>query len=243
MTQFFGASGPRQEISSRAAHCRISMLNPDPVAVWRHEVENGRSSRRAKSNARDCGRSPQTGRKSDEECSVSGRARCGGLPLGLGSVGSIGRHQQGRRRLFVRRCRQRGARRRRRTASRSPSRSSPTPPATASSIPVYVGAQVAANAFGINLIRLGSEFAGRRHPARNPDPQPDRQRPDDQRRDHDDAAGRRLQRHRQEARGEGRRRSPRPIRSTGRSTTAAISATPARTRARRRSAARRSSSA
>ena len=58
--------------------------------------------------------------------------------------------------------------------------------------PVYVGAQVAANAFGINLIRLGSEAAGRRHPARDPDPQPDRQRSDHQRRDHDDAAGRRL---------------------------------------------------
>ena len=42
--------------------------------------------------------------------------------------------------------------------------------------PVYVGAQVAANAFGINLITLGLGSADRRHPARNPDPQPDRQR-------------------------------------------------------------------
>src|SRR5271166_161991 len=43
-----------------------------------------------------------TGRKSDEECSACGRARFPGLPLGLGSDGSIRRHQQGRRRLFVR---------------------------------------------------------------------------------------------------------------------------------------------
>ena len=54
--------------------------------------------------------------------------------------------------------------------------------------------------------RSGLRSADRRHPARNPDPQPDRQRPDHQRRDHDDAAGRRLQRHRQEAGGTRRRR-------------------------------------
>ena len=72
--------------------------------------------------------------------------------------------------------------------------------------PVYVGAQVAANAFGINLIMPRVGIGGRRHSARNPDPQPDRQRPHHQRRDHDDAAGGRLQRYREEARGEGRRR-------------------------------------
>ena len=73
--------------------------------------------------------------ESDEECSVRGRARFPGLPLGLGSDGPIGRHQQGGRRLYVRGRRQRGARPPRRTASRSPSPSSPTPPATAFSIP------------------------------------------------------------------------------------------------------------
>ncbi len=57
--------------------------------------------------------------------------------------------------------------------------------------PVYVGAQVAANAFGINLIKLGSEEAAVDDiPQSNP--QSDRQRSHHQWRDHDDAAGRRL---------------------------------------------------
>ena len=106
--------------------------------------------------------------------------------------------------------------------------------------PVYVGAQVAAQRLRDQPDQARLRSADGRHPARNPDPQPDRQRSDDQRRDHDHPAGRRLQRHRQEARGPRRRRRhdqlvrPHDLRPS------ATSATPARTPRRRRSAARRS---
>ena len=58
--------------------------------------------------------------------------------------------------------------------------------------PVYVGAQVAANAFGINLIKLGSEAPIDDIPREIQILESDRQRSDHQRRHHDDAAGRRL---------------------------------------------------
>ena len=58
--------------------------------------------------------------------------------------------------------------------------------------PVYVGAQVAANAFGINLIKLGSEAPMDDIPREIQISQSDRQRSDHQWRDHDHAAGRRL---------------------------------------------------
>ena len=58
--------------------------------------------------------------------------------------------------------------------------------------PTYVGAKVAADAFGINLVMLGSEAPVDDIPREIPDPQSDHQRPDDRRRDHDHAAVRRL---------------------------------------------------
>ncbi len=58
--------------------------------------------------------------------------------------------------------------------------------------PVYVGAQVAANAFGINLIRLGSESPVDDIPREIQILNQIVNDPDHQRRDHDDAAGRRL---------------------------------------------------
>ena len=57
--------------------------------------------------------------------------------------------------------------------------------------PVYVGAQVAANAFGINLIKLGSESRSTTSRARSRSSTRS-STTHDQRRHHDDAAGRRL---------------------------------------------------
>ena len=105
--------------------------------------------------------------------------------------------------------------------------------------PVYVGAKVAADLIGAKLLLLGSEVADRRSAREIEILNQIIQDPTHRRPDHDDAAGRRLRRHRQ---GRARRpafRSPRPTPSTAASSTAAASATPARMPPRRRSAARR----
>ena len=69
--------------------------------------------------------------------------------------------------------------------------------------PVYVGATVAGNMIGAKILLLGSESPVDDLAARDRNPEPDRPGSDDRRHDHDDAAGRRLQRHRQDSRGSG----------------------------------------
>ena len=186
--------------------------------------------------------SRRAGRKPDEKYCVFGRGDGCGVSLGVGRLGAIGRHQQGGRRLFLRGSGQGGAdheegRQAAHLRDHHPHR----------------GQRVLRSGLRRRAGRrqrlrhqsdpIGLRSADRRHPARNPDPQPDRQRPHDQRRDHDDAAGRRLQRHRQEAGGTRRRGRDHQFLRRHAATTAATSAIPARTRRRRRSAARRSSNA